>query len=147
MRMVLHISAGLLFLLLACCGSSRKDLKEPESGIARYQAEAVQKYGQGAEFVFNDNKTVVVCLKKSKPSSQYPQQQVSFFVFDLSIDSTIFEDNIANGSVGWKDNFSVVVNITPGMEKGEDAFPPTRHGYIYDIRIRKTRELNSAPVQ
>ena len=147
MKMVLQISAGLLLLLFVSCGSSRKDLKEPESGFARYQAEAVQKYGQGAEFVFNDNKTAVLCVKKSKPSSQYPQQQVSFFVFDLSIDSTIFEDNISNGSVSWKDGFTILVSTVPGMVKSDEPSAGRKYGYIFDLRSRKTKSLDASSVE
>jgi hypothetical protein len=147
MKMVLHISAGFLLLLLASCGSSRKDLKEPESGTARYQAEAVQKYGQGVEFVFNDGKTAVLCLKMSKPSAKNPQQQVSFFVFDLSIDSTIFEDNLANGSVSWKDNITVLVSTVPGIVKSDETSAGRKSGYIFDLRSRKTKSLDAANVQ
>jgi hypothetical protein len=108
---------------------------------------AAQMYGPAVEFLFNESKTAVVCFKKSKPTPLLPQRQVQYFVFDLVSDTMLYEDNIPNGSVEWKDNFSILVNITPGNEKTEDVTPPTVHGYIYDIRIRKARELNSEPVQ
>ena len=147
MNTILHITVGILLLLFVACGSSRMDIKEPDSGALRYRSTAVEKYGPGAEFLFNEARTAVVCLKKLKPTLQVPQQQVAFFVFDLASNTVMFEDIILNGSVQWKDDFSILVNITPGIEKGEDISPPTRHGYIYDIRIRKTRELNSTSVQ
>jgi len=141
------MAVGLLLMLFIACGSSRKDIKEPDSRALRYRSTAVEKYGPGVEFLFNEARTAVVCLKKSKPTLLLPQQQVAFFVFDLLSDSIMYEQNIPNGSVEWKDNFSILVNITPGNEKAEDVTPPTRYGYIYDIRIRKTREINSSPIQ
>ncbi len=139
------IMVTLIGSVLSC--TSHRDVRQQQSSIARYQSLAQEKYGDGVEFVHNSTKTAVLCLKKSKPTLQVPQQQVAFFVFDLASDTVIFEDSIPNGSVQWKDDFSIVVNITPGIEKGEDVSPPARHGYIFDIRIRKTRELNSTPVQ
>jgi hypothetical protein len=146
-KTILQITVGLVLLLFVSCGSSRKDIKEPDPGALRYRSIAMEKYGPGAEFLFNEARTAVVCLKKSKPTPRLPQKRVGFIVFDLLSDSIVFEDNIPNGSVDWKDNFSVLVNITPGTEKAEDVTPQTIHGYIYDIRIRKARELNSAPIQ
>ena len=89
----------------------------------------------------------VPCLKRSKPSSNNPQQQVSFFVFEFSIDSTIFEDEIANGSVSWKDDFSVLVSVVPGIVKSDEISAERNSGYIFDLRIRKTRSLDASSVQ
>jgi hypothetical protein len=147
MKTVHQILTGLLSLLLVSCGSSRLDLKESESQPARYQAMAFQKYGRGTEFVFNESKTVVLCLTRSKPSAIHPQQQVSFFVFDLSSDTTIFEDEIVNGSVDWKDSFTLLVSTIPGMVKSEESSAGQMSGYIFDLRSRKKRSLDASGVQ
>jgi len=147
MRMIVQILAALLCLLLVSCGSSRRDLREPESQPTRYQAVGLQKYGQGAEFAFNEGKTAVLCLKKSKPSAKNPQQQVFFFVFDLSIDSMIFEGEIVNGSVRWIDDLTVLVNTIPGTVKSDEASAGDRSGYIFDLRSRKTKSLDPSIIQ
>ena len=147
MKIMLHISAVLLLSFLFSCGSSRKDLKEPGFGTPRYQVLATEKYGQRAEFIFNDNKAAVLCLKKSKPSAENPQQRVNFFIFDLSIDSTIFEDNLADGSVGWKDNFTVLVSTVPGMVKSDESSNGKKSGYIFDLRSKKTKSLDALSVE
>ncbi|MCX6142866.1 MAG: hypothetical protein NTZ35_06575 [Ignavibacteriales bacterium] len=147
MKIVLHIFPSLLLLLLVSCGSSRNEFKGSDSGGTRYRALAAQEYGQAVEFLFNDAQTAVVCLKKSKPTAKDPQQQVSFFVFDLSIDSVIFEDEIPNGSVGWRDNFTVFVNTVPGNEKSDEASAGQKSGYLFDLRSRKTRSLDAATIQ
>jgi hypothetical protein len=133
-------------MLFASCGSSHTYLNEHGSA-ARYRAIAAEKYGKGVEYVFNDKVSAVLCLKKSKPSAESPQQQVSFFVFDLSIDSTIYEDNIGNGSVAWKDNFSILVSIVPGMVKIDDSSAMKKSGYIFDCRSRKTKSLEALSVE
>jgi hypothetical protein len=147
MKIMLHISVGPLLLLFVSCGSSREDVRGPEFGAAHYQTLAAQKYGQGTEFLFNDTKTAVLCLKKSKPTAKNPQHQVSFFVFDLSIDSMIFEDEIANGSVSWKDHLTVLVNTVPGIVKSDEPLAGQKSGYIFDLRSRKTRSLDASSIQ
>jgi hypothetical protein len=147
MKMVHQILIGLLSLLLVSCGSSRLDLKESESQPARYQAVAFQKYGRGAEVIFNESKTVVLCLKRSKLSAMYPQQHVSFFVFELSSDTTIFEDEIVNGSVGWKDSFNLLVSTLPGIVRSKETSAGQTSGYIFDLRSRKKRSLDASDVQ
>jgi hypothetical protein len=131
--------------VLSC--ASQSDVRQGQSSIPRFQSLAQAKWGDGAECAFNPTKTAVLCYKRSKPTLQIPQQQVVFFVFDVTTDTVIFEDNILNGSVQWRDDFSIVVSVTPGIEKSEVSSPPTRHGYIFDIRTRKTRELNSATIE
>jgi hypothetical protein len=68
-------------------------------------------------------------------------------VFDLSIDSVIFEDEIPNGSVGWKDNLTVLVSTVPGNEKSDEASAGQKSGYLFDLRSRKTRSLDAATIQ
>jgi hypothetical protein len=147
MKILLYVSVGFLILQCVSCGSSRKDVREPEAATQRYRTIAVQKYGPDAGFVFNASKTVVLCVKKSKPSSQDPQQRVSFFVFDLSIDSAIFEDNISDGSVRWQDDFSILVSIVPGIVKSDESSAVKKYGYIFHCRSRKTRSLDASSVE
>jgi hypothetical protein len=147
MRMFIQILAGLLCLLPVSCGSSRTDLKQPEAQHTEYRAVALQKYGPGVEFVFNESKTAVLCLRKSKPTAKDPQQQVSFVVFDLAIDSVIFEDEIPNGSVGWKDSLTVLVGTVPGIVKSDEGLAGQKSGYVFDLRSRKTRNLDASSIQ
>jgi hypothetical protein len=147
MKTLLYISVGLSLAFLTSCGSAGKDLKEPNSRSARYRVLAAQNYGEGTEFVFNNGKTAVLCLKKSKPSASNPLQQVSFFVFDLSIDSTVFEDKIPDGSVSWKDSVTVLVHIMPGMVKDDEPSAGRKYGYLFDLRSRRTRSLDASSVE
>jgi hypothetical protein len=146
-KLMLHISIGLLLSLFISCGSSRRDFRESESGVAHYQTLAAQMYGQGEEFSFNDARTAVLCLKKSKPTAKNPQQQVSFFVFDLAIDSVIFEDEIPNGAVGWKDDLTILVSTVPGTVKSDEGLAGQKSGYIFDLRSRTTRDLDPSSIQ
>ena len=147
MKMILRPSYFILVLFLFSCGTSRKEYKESEADTRRWESMARKKYGPGVEFVFNSTKSAVLCLKKLKPVSGDMRHQVSFFVFDLSSDSAIFEDTLPDAFVEWKDNFSVLVSIAPGMEKSDERLGELKFGYIFDLRVRKMRSLDATDVQ
>ena len=139
-----------LLITAACffisCGSQR-ELREPQPRAARYEMLARGKYGTGAEYVYNSSRTAVLCVMNSKPTTQSPQQRVSFFLYDLVADSALIEDNLANGSVAWRDDFSVVVKMVPGIERGDERLSHQRPGYVFDLRNRKMKSLESPEVR
>jgi len=89
----------------------------------------------------------MLCVKRSKPTQLNPQQQIEFFVYDVGAQDVLFEDSIPNGSVSWNDDSSIVVTVIPGTVGDDDKTPARRSGYIYDIRSRKTRDLESLNVR
>jgi hypothetical protein len=147
MNNVFVVLMSSLIFLVAACSSGRPGAREQHTGGERYKSVAAQKLGPNAEFLFNEQRTAVLCLGKPTPTSERPQRHVFFFVFDLSSDSTIFQDEIVDGSVIWKDNFSIQVTSVPGIVKADEppgAKPP---GYIFDLRSRKTKALNAVNVE
>ena len=133
-----------LAFLISC---STGDVTKTESRGEEYKSLAVQKYGQGVEFIQNASGTALLCVKRSKPTQLNPQQQIEFFVYDMKAKDVLFEDSIPNGTVGWNDEFSIVVSIVPGTVRDDDKTPAPRPGYIYDLRSRKTRDLESVIVR
>jgi hypothetical protein len=131
-------------LLVSC---SAREVEKGEIRGAGYESLAMQKYGQGVEFVQNMSGTTMLCVKKSKPTQLTPQHQIAFFVYDMKARNVLFEDSIPNGSVNWNDDFSIVVSIVPGTVRDDDKTPAPRPGYIYDVRTRKTRDLESVNVR
>jgi len=128
------------------CSSSRQ-FRHQESSSLRYQTIGTEKYGRGVEYRPNSTKTAVLCVKEAKTTLLVPQRQIAFFVFDVTADSILFEDNLANGSVAWNDDFSIVVKIIPGIEESEEKSPHRQPGYIFDLRSKKTKNLESVIVQ
>jgi hypothetical protein len=122
-------------------------MKKMELQGEEYKSIAFQKYGQGVDFTRNASGTAMLCVKKSKPTQLQPQQQIAFFVYDMKAKDMLFEDSIPNGSVSWNDEFSIVVSIVPGTVRDDDKTPAPRPGYIYDLRSRKTRDLESVNVR
>jgi hypothetical protein len=136
-----------IVLLSTFTSCSTNKAHKLDSAVDRYKALSVQKYGEGVEWIPNSTKTVVLCVKRSKPTDQLPQRQAAFFIYDVAADRITFEDEISNGSVAWKDNQSVMVEIVPGIEKGDEPSPPLRRGYVLDVRTGKTTDLERAVVR
>jgi hypothetical protein len=128
------------------CSSSRQFRYEDSSSL-RYRTLGTEKYGKGVEYRSNSTKTAVLCVKESKTTLLVPQRRIAFFVFDVAADSILFEDDLANGSVGWDDEFSIIVKIIPGIEESEEKLPHRQLGYIFDLRSKKTRNLEGMIVQ
>jgi hypothetical protein len=145
MKIVIILSVAAVILMLLSCGTSRQDVKG--QGREQYKAIASEKYGPGAEFLFNEKKSAVLCVMRAKPTAEHPQRQVAFFVFDFSDDTAIFEDEIVDGTVAWKDDVSVLVTTVPGIVKSDAPSSGKRTGYIFDLRSRKTRSLDATGVQ
>ncbi len=131
--------------MLASCSLRKVERGDRQS--AGYDSLAVQKYGQGVEFIQNSSGTAMLCVKKSKPTQLNPQQRMAFFLYDTKEKNVLFEDSVPNGSVKWNDEFSIVVTIVPGTVRDDDKTPAQRPGYIYDLRSRKTRDLESVIVR
>ena len=130
---------------LSC--SSSGQFRHEESSSLRYRAMGTEKYGEGVEYRFNSTKTAVLCVKEAKTTLLVPQRKIAFFVFDVTADSILFEDNLTNGSVAWNDEFSIIVKIIPGIEESEEKSPHRQPGYIFDLRSKKTKNLESVIVQ
>lgn len=145
MKAICVIIALFLSGILIACRS--KDVQRESSSPEQYKSLSAQKYGEGAEWALNATKTAVLCIKRSKPTAQLPQHQVAFFIYDIAGNKIVYEDNLPNGSVGWKDDQTVIVEIVPGIERKDEASPPARRGYIVDIRTGATRDIESAVVR
>ncbi|HTY39125.1 MAG TPA: hypothetical protein VMH23_18545 [Bacteroidota bacterium] len=134
--------AVLLCVLFSCRATEATGGRE-----LAYQTIAEQKLGKGAECILNSSRSAVLCLMKSKPTQLQPQQQVSFFVFDVGTKAIIFEDVLPNASVKWMDATSVLVLVTPGTQRDNADSVPAGSGYVFDLLTRTTRELRSSDVR
>jgi hypothetical protein len=124
---------GILSFLTAC-NSANTDIQK--SGDPKnYETIAAEKYGDNIEYIFNSPKTHVICLKRNKPSPQIPQNQISFFIYDLKNGEIIFEESSIDAEVRWKSEDQVEVRITPGIVSGEETAEDFI--YVYDVISRK----------
>jgi len=146
MNSLWHVVGILVVGSFLSCSSSRQ-LRHEESSNLRYRTLGTEKYGEGAEYTFNSTKTALLCVKEAKTTLLVPQRRIAFFVFDVTADSILFEDNLANGSVAWNDEFSIIVKIIPGIEESEEKSPHRQPGYIFDLRSKKTKNLERVIVQ
>lgn len=96
---------------------------------------AEKKFGTDFQFSFNSDSSFVLIINQKKPTAQNPFPLLKFFVYDLSNNKIILEDNRPNSMVVWKNSYQVEVIITPEMVS-TDAKNNSK-GYIYDLRQKK----------
>jgi len=101
--------------------------------MEKYRSIAAAKYQGNVQYLFNESRSQVICLQSSKPTGLKPHPELDFFIYDISEESTLFEDSLINAKVSWINNSQVQVEFIPEIisEDGELS----KLGYIYDVNM------------
>ncbi len=130
------------------CNASRS--KHAESKINAdgkpYRKIARDKYKNGVVYIFNTQKTHVLCVKKVNTEKNFPFPPLAFFLYDLQKDKIRFEDASAGGEVKWLNDSQIIVSWIPGTVKGDEEKEGMSTGYIYDL-IQQKKITNKDALQ
>ena len=74
-------------------------------------------------------------MKRFKTSPPTPSPPLSFFIYDIKNEKIIYQSNLANGRVTWKNNEQVEIERIPGTVTGFE--PPDAFKDIYDVHLQK----------
>ena len=120
-----------IFTPLACSGTheENKNLSIKE----QYQSIAVAKYQGNVQYLFNQNRSQVICFKFSKPTGLKPHPELDFFIYDLNKENILFEDSLMNARVSWINNSQVQVEFIPEIISEDEN--QAKSGYIYDVNM------------
>jgi hypothetical protein len=121
-------------LINACCGS-KESAKIQISGD--YKKIAESKLGDNHKIIFNSDSTYLTAYKLNKNSDENILPALKFFVYDLSEEKILFEDNLPNGKVEWINDHQVKVSTTPGIVSGKEEKNKSLFGYTYDVNLKK----------
>ena len=129
-----------LFFLFACSSSKKQaEISQATHSPVEdepYRALAVQKYLDHITYLFNSDKSAVVCAKQIESSRLNPFPRLDFFIYDIANRKLIFEDSVQSGKVTWSGENRIKVSLVPGvMPKNESV--NTNIGYEYDIMSRR----------
>ena len=130
-----------IIVLLTCSGTPEKN--KTLSVKNEYQSIAVAKYQGNIQYLFNQNRSQVICLQSSKPTGLKPHPALDFFIYDISKEGILFEDSLINAKVSWISNSQVQVEFIPEIISEDEA--PLKSGYIFDVNIMKKTPLNPDP--
>jgi len=121
-------------LINACCGS-KESAKIQISGD--YKKIAGSKLGDNYKIIFNSDSTYLTAYQLNKNSNENIPPALKFFVYDLSAEKILFEDNLPNGKVEWINDHQVKVSTTPGIVSGKEEKNKSLFGYTYDVNLKK----------
>ncbi|MGE5797657.1 MAG: hypothetical protein ACM339_13675 [Ignavibacteria bacterium] len=121
-------------LINACCGS-KESAKIQISGD--YKKIAESKLGDNYKIIFNSDSTYLTAYQLNKNSNENIRPALKFFVYDLSEEKILFEDNLPNGKVEWINDHQVKVSTTPGIVSGKEEKNKSLFGYTYDVKLKK----------
>jgi hypothetical protein len=119
--------------MITSCSSTKNEKLPPNTETIKTVTS--HKLGSGVGYLFNNSKTYVICLKKSKPTPNFPQSQIHFLVYDISEEEIIYENKIEGGEIQWVDDERVEIKMTPGIVSGDED--PNDFIQIYDVKLKK----------
>lgn len=129
-----------LFIYSSCATNNQTaKSKKSNSNIPKmsekYKEVATQKFTENITYLFNKNKTCVLCLKDDKGTAKRPQNDLRFFAYDLTKEAIIYEKSVGAGTVSWFDDEHIAIFYLPGI-MGNDQ---TQDDYttLYNIKTKK----------
>lgn len=130
---ILVIALVIAFLFSSCCtaGKNRGGSDEKKT----YESIAHQIYKGEITYLLNSSRSHVICISNKKTTSHSPHPVADFFIFDISADSIIYQENSVSAAVKWIDDNSVEVLITPEIINDENQ--PDNKSYVFDIVKKK----------
>ena len=129
-----------LFLLLNACGSSKEGDQELHPNLPPYKKIAEERFNKDYKVESNSDSTYLIVYYSPKDKIMNPGIPLKFFVYNTSSKEVIFQDNLANGEIKWKNTYQFVVKTTPEIVKGNDE-DTQNSGYTYDVNTK--RKLSS----
>ena len=145
-------SLSFLFVILNCSSSKKAESPHQENRSRartkeKYVTLARQKYESALKYLFNSDKSYVICMKESK---RYPTDilpSLRYFVYDIKSDKIVFEDAPGDAKIKWLSSYQIEVVVIPGIVSGKEGEEGKLPGYVYDCRLRKkvgrvTQDMN-----
>jgi hypothetical protein len=127
----------LLLFFMNSCSTSKENSDKVQGNQPSFNDIAQEKFSTDYKTAFNTDSTYVIVyyFPRSKIKSQNPP--LRFFVYNTFSKEIIFQDNLSNGKVGWKNNYQFTVSTIPEIVKGNDDENIQMFGYTYDVISRR----------
>lgn len=121
------------------CSASQKTFTEQEVLLKKL---AIEKYGAVFNLLYNTEKSYSVVVSQRKASLQEPNPVLRFFVYNMTKEKIVFEDNVAGGKITWINNQQIEISVTPGAISTE--LNNNNYGYIYNVKMNTKAKINSS---
>ena len=131
----------LSFLFVNACSSAEKETGELHTDQPSYKKIAEEKFNKDYKVESNKDSTYFIIYYSPKSKIKELNPPLKFFVYSINSRQIIFQDNLSNGKVQWKNNDELTVSTIPEIVKGGDEKNKQIFGYTYDV-IKK-RKLSS----
>jgi hypothetical protein len=124
-------------LFLTACSSSKEENKELKTGLPTYKKIAEEKFKNDYKVESNSDSTYLIVYYSPKNKLRSLNPPLKFFVYNTGDKKVIFQDNLANGKVKWKNKSQFIVTTIPEIVKGNEAGDIQNFGYTYDVISRR----------
>ncbi len=111
-----------------------------QSNTNSYQTLALQKYGEGVKFTPNTTGNLMLCVKAGEQTAQFPYPSAKFFVFELTTNKMLYEDEVGQGSVWWLNDREIKIRTISGILKDIEQ---REEGFRVDVFTGQKSRLNT----
>ncbi len=126
----------ILILFLTQCKST-KTIQKEENQAAVLTNLAIEKLGTKYSIKENEEGSHVIVFKTHK-RLQDLMGTVSFFIYEKSSQSSIFEDKLNAGSVNWVSD-SEIIAVSRNLKEERDKGKTPTKVYYYNVNDKKKR--------
>ncbi len=122
MKFIKRISLLAIFItsILTGCSVLKKSVSQDLLRNEIFQQTAFDHFGNDTLIVFNPQKTFILCINNEQKNALNPNNTTDFFVYNLQDNKIILTDKIANATVTWKDEVSLLVKVRVGIINNVD---------------------------
>ena len=126
---------GVLSAVIMFCGCVTT---KHDDSVMMQKAHAIAraKFQNNFEMFPNANGDFVLCTSTAKERQVVSIRPVKFFVYALKKDSLIFESELENGAVEWRNATQLSIMRIPGTITGDEG--PDAFTEVYDVGTRTT---------
>lgn len=122
---------------MSACGSSKEESEELQPDQPIYKKIAEEKFKKDYKVKSNSDSTYLIVYYSPRNKLRSLNPPLKFFVYNTGEKKVIFQDNLANGDIKWKNNYQFIVTTIPEIVKGDDEENIQNFGYTYDVIKRR----------
>ena len=118
---------------LNCCSSGT--ISSQKNNTPVYKSIAASEFGSNYKVIFNSDSTYLIVTSSSNKTTTGLNSPLNFFVFNLSENKIVFEENLPNGNIKWIDDRQIKVSTEPEIISGREDKNLT--DYTYDVILKR----------
>lgn len=84
----------------------------------------------------NNDSSYILIVNQKKATNLIPSPELSYFIYDISKDEIVYEEEMIKGKIKWFDNENLRISLSPGIIKDNEKENVELFGYTINIKTK-----------